>query len=146
MKDNEPETELIEAVAEYKGILAGVLDQRPSGTRQRLAAALAKNRSFISQISNPTYPTPIPANHIDVIFEICHFSPAEKKQFMDAYKRGHPKRFATHTDAQHLKAHTVYLPDLGDEARNEQLHSVVSDFVRPIARVMKQPPKKGGAR
>jgi hypothetical protein len=126
MKDSEPETELIEAVAEYKGILASVLDQRPSGTRQRLAAALAKNRSFISQISNPTYPTPIPANHIDVIFEICHFS--------------------THTDAQHLKAHTVYLPDLGDEARNEQLHSVVSDFVRQIARVMKQPPKKGGAR
>lgn len=146
MKDNEPEAELIEAVAEYKGILAGVLDQRPSGTRQRLAAALAKNRSFISQISNPTYPTPIPANHIDVIFEICHFSPGEKKQFMDAYKRGHPKRFATHHDAQHLKAHTVYLPDLGDEARNEQLHSVVSDFVRQIARVMKQPPKKGGVR
>ena len=146
MKDNEPETELIEAVAEYKGILASVLDQRPSGTRQRLAAALAKNRSFISQISNPTYPTPIPANHIDVIFEICHFSPAEKKEFMDAYKRGHPKRFATHTDTQHLKAHTVYLPDLGDEARNEQLHSVVSDFVRQIARVMMQPPKKGGAR
>ena len=146
MKDNEPETGLSEAVATYKNILAGVLDQRPSGTRQRLAVALAKNRSFISQISNPTYPTPIPANHIDVIFEICHFSPAEKKRFMDAYKRGHPKRFAIHHDAQHLKAHTVYLPDLGDDARNEQLHSVVSDFVRQIARVMKEPPKKGRTR
>lgn len=146
MKDNETETELSEAVAEYKGILASVLEQRPSGTRQRLAVALAKNRSFISQISNPAYPTPIPANHIDLIFEICHFSPVEKKQFLEAYRRGHPKRFAVHSDAQHLKAHTVYLPDLGDEARNEQLHSVVSDFVRQIARVMKTPPKKGRTR
>ena len=41
------------AVAAYKRILADVLDRRPSGTRQRLAAALGKNRSFVSQITNP---------------------------------------------------------------------------------------------
>lgn len=146
MKNDEPENELSEAVAEYKRILAGVLEQRPSGTRQRLATALAKNRSFISQISNPTYPTPIPANHVDLIFEICHFSPVEKKQFMEVYRRGHPKRFAVHHDAQHLKVHTVYLPDLGDEARNEELHSIVSDFVRQIARVVNKPAKKGRPR
>lgn len=142
MKNDEPENETSEAVAEYKRILAGVLDQRPSGTRQRLAAALAKNRSFISQISNPAYPTPIPANHIDVIFEICHFSPAEKKHFMDVYRRGHPKRFAVRHDAQHLKPHTIYLPDFGSDARNEQLHAIVGDFVRQIVRVMKEPEKK----
>jgi hypothetical protein len=88
----------------------------------------------------------IPANHIDLIFEICHFSPVEKKQFLEAYRRGHPKRFAIHNDAQLLKAHTVYLPDLGDDARNEQLHSVVSDFIRQITRVMKVPPKKDRTR
>lgn len=146
MKNDEPDTESHEAVAEYKRILAGVLDQRPSGTRQRLATALAKNRSFISQISNPAYPTPIPANHIDLIFEICHFSPAEKKRFLDVYRRGHPKRLATGNDARHLKAHTVYLPDLGDDARNEQLHALVSDFVRQIVHVMKEPAKKGRPR
>ena len=43
-------------VAEYKAILKRVLDNRPSGTRQRLAKALGKNRSFISQIANPAYP------------------------------------------------------------------------------------------
>ena len=32
-------------------ILRNVLDRRPSGTRQRLANALGKNRSFVSQIS-----------------------------------------------------------------------------------------------
>src|SRR4029079_8563721 len=36
-----------QAVALYKRLLADVIDGRPSGTRQRLAAALGKNRSFI---------------------------------------------------------------------------------------------------
>jgi hypothetical protein len=145
-KDNEKDTGSSEAVAAYKLILTSVLDQRPSGTRQRLATALAKNRSFISQISNPAYPTPIPANHIDVIFETCHFSPAEKKQFMEAYGRGHPKHRNIFEDTQHLKAHTLYLPDLGDDARNEKLYMIVSDFVRQIAGVLKDIPKKGRPR
>jgi hypothetical protein len=134
------------AVTEYKTLLATVLDRRPSGTRQRLAAALAKNRSFISQISNPAYPTPIPANHIDVIFEICHFSAAEKKQFINAYGRAHPKRFAIISDSRHVKAHTVYLPDLGDDGQNARLHTIVSDFVRQIARLIEDAPKKERAR
>ena len=50
-----------------QGILRDVLDRRPPGMRQRLAEALGKNRSFISQIANPNYQTPIPAQHIDRI-------------------------------------------------------------------------------
>ncbi len=61
-------------VAAYKTILRNVLDQRPSGTRQRLATALGKNRSFVSQISNPAYSVPIPAKHLDAVFEICRTS------------------------------------------------------------------------
>ena len=37
--------------------------------------ALGKNRSFVSQITNPAYAMPIPAQHLEIIFEICHFSP-----------------------------------------------------------------------
>jgi hypothetical protein len=145
-RDSDKETGSSEAVAAYKHVLVSVLDQRPSGTRQRLATALAKNRSFISQISNPTYPTPIPANHIDVIFEICHFSPAEKRKFMEAYGQAHPRHRNVLEDAQHLKAHTLYLPDLGDEARNEKLYMIVSDFVRQVAGVLQDTPKKGRPR
>src|SRR5262245_41606321 len=79
-------------VAAYKRVLQQVLDRRPSGMRQRLAEALGKNRSFISQISNPVYPTPIPAQHVERIFEICHFSKEEKKLFLAAYRRAHPRR------------------------------------------------------
>ena len=141
-----PKIESGEAVAAYKRILAVVLDRRPSGTRQRLATALAKNRSFISQISNPTYPTPIPANHLEAVCDICHFSPAERKQFMEAYGRAHPKRLALIHGAHRLKPHTVYLPDLGDDSRNEKLHVMVTDFVRQMAKLMEQEPWKGRRR
>ncbi len=76
----------------YKTILRDVLDQRPSGTRQRLATALGKNRSFISQMSNPAYSAPIPAPHLEIIFEICHFPPSDKRAFLDAFGRAHPNR------------------------------------------------------
>ena len=83
--DDRPEVTSDEAVARYKAILQRVMENRPSGTRQRLAGALGKNRSFVSQIANPAYSTPIPAGHLDTIFEICHFSPEERRQFLDAY-------------------------------------------------------------
>jgi hypothetical protein len=122
-----------EAVALYKRLLADVIDRRPSGTRQRLAAALGKNRSFISQITNPSYPTPIPARHLDVLFEICHFSAEERRGFIEAYTRAHPNRPALVHDAHKTRAHTVYLPDLGDPEKNMRLQSALDVFVRDIA-------------
>ena len=50
----------------YKTLLREVLDNRPSGTRSCLAAALGENRSFVTQITGPAHPVPIPAGHIDV--------------------------------------------------------------------------------
>jgi len=58
-------------VADYKVILRRVLDNRPSGTRLKLAAALGKNRSFVTQITNPAYLVPIPAKHVAIIFEVA---------------------------------------------------------------------------
>lgn len=137
-----PELAAPGAVASYKRILAIVIDRRPSGTRQRLATALAKNRSFISQIANPAYPTPIPANHLEVIFEVCHFSAAERRQFIEEYMLAHPKRLGLPQGQHRLKAHTIYLPDLGDAIRNNALHSMVSDFVGQVARLLADKPKK----
>ncbi len=42
-----------EAIRVYKNILMQVIDQRPSGMRQRLADALGKHRSFVTQIIEP---------------------------------------------------------------------------------------------
>jgi hypothetical protein len=135
--DDRPEATASEAaVALYKSILQHVIDTRPSGTRQRLAGALGKNRSFVSQITNPAYATPIPARHLETIFEICHFSPEDRRNFLDAYSEAHPRRLPVAADNPRLRAHTLYLPDLGDDARNHELDRAVGDFVNRLTRLI----------
>ena len=107
---SEDRTTQVEA---YKTLLRNVLDRRPSGTRQRLANALGKNRSFVSQISNPAYPVPIPAPHIEIIFEICHFSPAERQTFLDAFRHAHPGRIKPRRGAQALRTLNLEVVDFG---------------------------------
>ena len=121
-----------EAVAAYKSILRAVLDARPSGMRLRLAGALGKNRSFVSQIANPAYPTPIPATHLAQIFETCRFSDKDRTRFLAAYGRAHPRHeFAQEADGA-TRLSTLRLPDLGDEARNAKMDRLVETFARDL--------------
>lgn len=120
-------------VALYKSILQKVLDKRPSGTRQRVAAALGKNRSFLSQISNPAYSTPIPAAHVEPILEICHFSPKEREAFLEAYALAHPRRQSLIDKGPKLRSRTLFLPDLGDAERNRKLDVLIDDFIRNLS-------------
>ncbi len=124
------------AVAEYKQILKTVLESRPSGMRQRLAEAIGKNRSFVSQISNPAYQVPIPARHLAIIFEICHFSPQERAAFLKAYSRAHPGRLGLTSDAPHARKITLTLPDLGTASKNQQLETLIFDFVHRLVLLM----------
>ena len=125
------------AVAEYKRILAKVLENRPSGTRQRLAVALGKNRSFISQIANPSYATPIPAQHLDTIFEICLFPATERRAFLDAYGRAHPGKVGRPRPRKdhRLRPVTVYVPDLEDPAKNQALDRLLADIAARIGKL-----------
>jgi hypothetical protein len=124
-----------DAVAEYKTILKRVLDNRPSGTRQRLANALGKNRSFVSQIANPAYPVPIPAQHLETLFEICHFSHDERRDFLATYAQAHPRRLALVTAARRTRTISLVVPDLGDARRNRALDEHIIDVVRRIGRL-----------
>ena len=137
MAESEAEpTQAGDPVAEYKKILQRVLENRPSGTRQRLAAALEKNRSFISQITNPAYAVPIPAVHLETIFEICHFPADDKKRFLEIYGRAHARRLKVIKETKRLRGHTIYLPDLGDGARNRQLEKLVATFITELIRLI----------
>ena len=69
MSDETPSRAGGSPVAEYKRLLQRVLENRPSGTRQRLATALGTNRSFVSQMTNPAYAMPVPSQHLDTIFD-----------------------------------------------------------------------------
>jgi len=121
-----------EAIVAYKKLLQTVLDARPSGTRQRLASALGKNRSFVTQMTSPSYPTPIPHRHVGTVLAVCHFTPDEREAFMDAYRQAHRKRFdfdgAPHK-ARHLN---LLVPDLGDDKRNAAFDKAIMEFIQKM--------------
>lgn len=127
---------LPDLVAEYKGLLRKVLDNRPSGTRQRLAAALGKNRSFVTQITNPTYQIPIPRQHLETVFEVCHFSHEEKRAFLKLYGEAHPGRLKVVPKPTPMRSITVAVPDLGSARKNKAIDALVDDFARQLARTI----------
>jgi hypothetical protein len=126
-------------IVAYKRILQDVLNRRPSGMRQRLAEALGKNRSFITQIANPVYQTPIPAQHLHRIIDICHFSPQEREQFLHAYHQAHPRRLLMLQEREKSRRVSIMLPDLGDDRKNRRLDALVSEFADKIARLLEEP-------
>ncbi len=81
-----------ELVAAYKEILRSYIDLRPSGVRLKIADAIGKHKSFVSQIANPSYPVPLPGRHVSTIMDICHFSPKEREIFLAAYRAAHPNQ------------------------------------------------------
>jgi len=126
------------AVADYKRILQQVLENRPAGTRLRLAEALGKNRSFISQITNPNYSVPIPARHIERIFEICHFLASEKALFMQAYRRAHPHRAPGNSGEMQWRELVLRVPDLRDREKNKQLDELMKDTLQRVLRLIEE--------
>ena len=122
------------SVAAYKAIFKAVLDKRPSGMRLRLADALGTNRSFISQISNPIYGTPIPAQHLSAIFQLCHFSAVEQAAFLAAYEEAHPQRADHMKGGSKERSVTLQVPSLGSAKKDGQLDSMLHEFVRHVAK------------
>lgn len=122
----------------YKTILSHVLETRPSGTRQRLADALGKHRSFITQMISPTYPTPIPQRHLATLFAVCHFSPAERDAFMTAYRAAHRGKLDL-VDAERKMRHlSLLVPELGDDKSNAALDKAISEFVQKITALLRK--------
>ena len=134
MDEMKPERERADTVGAYKAVLKRVLDTRPSGTRHRLAIALGKNRSFISQIANPVYAVPIPLQHLETIFEICHFTAADRREFLAAYTEAHPRRLGGVTKPPGTRKLTLTVPDLGDARRNRLLDETIAEIARRLAR------------
>jgi hypothetical protein len=125
-----------DSVAAYKRIFKEVLDNRPSGMRIRLAHAIGKNRSFVSQISNPAYPVPIPVQHLNTIFEVCRFPAGAKAAFLEAYARAHPRRIGRLAEVPRERTIILHVPDLGTQKRNEQLDSLLQEFARRLVAIL----------
>jgi hypothetical protein len=122
-------------VLPYKEILNRILQNRPSGTRQRLSQVLGKNRSFISQITNPNYQTPIPPPHIEPIFETCHFSAEDRAVFLAAYEAAHPGRLKREAPVRRTRRLMLDVPDLGSDAANKEFDRLLEDAARRLSRL-----------
>ena len=128
-----------DAIIAYKSILAQIIDNRPSGTRQRLATELSKHRSFVTQITSPTYATPLPARHLATIFRVCHVSAAEQERFLEAYQNAHPGKLPELGASEKLRHLSLMVPDFGDARRNRLLEEAIADLVQKIAAISGPP-------
>jgi hypothetical protein len=120
----------------YKALLGQIIDRRPSGTRQRLADALGKHRSFITQITGAAYPTPLPERHLATIFSVCHFSAEEQRSFMKAYDAAHPERAGRLQEFRRLRHIAIMVPDFGDDVANRRFDEAVAEFSHRMGALM----------
>jgi hypothetical protein len=125
-----------DAIAAYKMLLRSFIERRPSGLRGRLALALGKHKSFVSQITNPAYGVPIPAADLPIIVDICHLSAAEREQFLALYREAHPerqKRLPRPGPAAHELR--IALPKFRREATGREVEALILDMAARIIRL-----------
>lgn len=126
-----------ELVAQYKVILKEYIDRRPSGTRLKIAKALEKNKSFVSQITNPTYTIPVPARHLNTIFDICRFSVKERETFLKIYTAAHPSyqyRIESdhpNTSSRHRQL-SIEVPVLDNRDLQNKIETMIKDYAEQL--------------
>lgn len=125
-------------VAAYKQLLRDYLDRRPSGARLRIARVLGTHKSFVSQITNPADPTPVPARHLSAIFDVCQLSEPERARFLELYRSAHPRQagHASPGGEVHYKTLHVDVPVLADPEAQRELEQLIRDFARRTAELV----------
>ena len=136
-----------EKVAAYKSVLRQCLDRRPSGVRQRIAMALGTHRSFVSQITNPSEPTAIPARHVPVLLEFVHPTEEERARFTEAYEEAHPDALiqAGAADGGARKRLTLEIPVLANPAAQAALEDLVRSTAQRLATIARIEAADGSA-
>jgi hypothetical protein len=128
-----------ELIAAYKRLLQTYLDRRPSGLRLKIAKAIGKHRSFVSQIANPAYSVPIPSRHLETISRICHFSPEERRTFLAAYAAAHPNQPAEARRparrAAGRRTVEIELPASGNAVFDAAVEDLIRRFVKELYRL-----------
>ena len=135
-----------ERIAAYKTTLRRLIDQRPSGIRRKIAEVTGTHKSFISQITNPSDATPLPARHIDTIFAVCHLSPEEQQAFLKEYHSAHSVHpghagHAGHAEprnAPQRNTRTLHLqvPVMQNKRKQKALESLIRDTVRRLCQLV----------
>ena len=80
---------------------------------------------------------PIPVQHLATIFDICHFSPAERKAFLAAYAAAHPNALRRASGIAEPakkgnKTLSIEVPVLGDAAKQKEAEDLIQQFARKV--------------
>lgn len=129
-----------DAVAAYKAELRRIIDRRPSGTRQKLAEAFGTHKSFISQIVNPNYRVPLPAQHIPALLRVCRLSTEEERGFLDLYARAHPSQSGAIKELASIEEHVlrIPIPEFDDPADRREVEQLIHDFAERVISLTKK--------
>lgn len=119
---------------QYKDMMRGFLEKRPSGLRKKISDEIGTNRSFVSQITNPKYAIPIPSHYVHSIMDICHLSPIERTAFLEAYLLAHPGQTEL-MNVQSLNDETTFKIDLA-EIKDEQTRGLVRQTLKNMAETL----------
>lgn len=121
-------------VVAYKVFLRELVEKRPSGTRQKMATAFGTHPSFISQITNPTLKVPLPAQHIPVLFQVCHFTPEEQARFLDMYRAAHPSQSGSIEELAEGDRNVVkiVLPVFDDPQTRAEVEMLIRDHAERV--------------
>lgn len=121
-----------DAIKHYKETLSQFIDKRPSGTRQRLADALGKHRSFVTQMTSTAYGTPVPVKHLPTIFAVCHLNSDERTAFLEAYHLAHPDRKADVAGGVRMRHLALMVHDLGSDRKNRLFDEALAEFAHKL--------------
>ena len=105
-----------------------------------IANALGKNKSFVSQITSPSYAVPVPEAHVDTIMTICHFSAEERAAFLAAYAAAHPERPRSPRageGAPYRKLH-IPVPLFADPHTQHEVEKLIRSFAQQVIRLAKR--------
>lgn len=125
----EETTDKAHLISRYKTMLKQYVDRRPSGLRGQLAVALGKHKSFISQITNPSYRVPIPAGDLQTIFDICYLSREEREQFLSMYNSAHSLDIELSAlDERIISEVRIPVPAFHHPALTKEVEKLIKDF------------------
>ncbi|MCB9947841.1 MAG: hypothetical protein H6842_08430 [Rhodospirillaceae bacterium] len=130
-----------ELIAHYKRLLQTYIDRRPSGTRQKIAAALGTNKSFVSQITSPAYAVPVPESHVDTIMALCHFSAEERESFLGAYAEAHPGRGGAADNGARCEPSRrllITVPVFRDAGVQQEVEDLIKTFADRVVRLARR--------
>lgn len=122
-----------ELIRSYKTLLKGAVEACPSGIRLQIAHQIGKNKSFVSQITNPNYKTPLPEKYIEAIFETVHLTEAERDRFLELYRRAHPRYQASEPSHYETRVLTVELPRMESRQLETKIDQMITQFARNVS-------------